>query len=165
MHMEMLIRKAESSDLSDILTILAQVGALHQKGRSDIFKANLLKYDEKAFLEILADQTKAVFAAADQSSGKVIGHLFCVIREITGSDTMRDARILYIDDLCVDENVRGSGVGKQLLEFAKTYAKEIGCTRVELHVWEFNRRAIAFYEHCGLTTQKRTMEIILGDKI
>ena len=70
-------------------------------------------------------------------------------------------KTLYIDDLCVDETERGQHIGKQLYDYTKEYAKQIGCNNLTLNVWEGNDSARAFYDRQGLKPLKTTMEVIL----
>ena len=74
---------------------------------------------------------------------------------------MTDVKTLYIDDLCVDENERGGGIGRALYEHVIAFAKEAGCYNVTLNVWAFNENAMRFYERLGLTPQSIHMETIL----
>ncbi len=67
-------------------------------------------------------------------------------------------KTLYIDDLCVDEAVRGRHVGKDLYEHVKDFAKKQGYYNITLHAWECNPAAVGFYEHIGLKVQQYTME-------
>jgi ribosomal protein S18 acetylase RimI-like enzyme len=73
---------------------------------------------------------------------------------------LEDIKTLYIDDICVDENARGKHVGKALYEYARDYAKSIGCNNLTLNVWEGNVPALHFYRSMGMHVQKTTMEII-----
>ena len=74
---------------------------------------------------------------------------------------MTDIKTLYIDDLCVDEAVRGAHVGKALYEYVIHYAKQQRCFNVTLNVWADNKNAVKFYEKIGLKVQKIGMETIL----
>ena len=74
---------------------------------------------------------------------------------------LTDIKTLYIDDLCVDENLRGRNIGKELYNAAVEFAKENGCYNLTLNVWSCNESAMKFYESCGLVPQKTSMEIIL----
>ena len=76
---------------------------------------------------------------------------------------LTDIRTLYIDDLCVDEAVRGQGVGRALYERVEALARELGCHDIMLNVWECNPGAKAFYEALGLVPYQTGMEKILGD--
>ena len=68
---------------------------------------------------------------------------------------------LYIDDICVDEAVRGKHIGKALYEFVRDYAKSIGCYNITLNVWEGNDSGYSFYKNMGMRIQKTGMETIL----
>ena len=74
---------------------------------------------------------------------------------------MTDIKTLYIDDLCVDENLRGRHIGKELYEAALKMAKDSGCYNLTLNVWSCNASAVKFYESQGLVPQKVCMEKIL----
>ena len=74
---------------------------------------------------------------------------------------LTDIKTLYIDDLCVDETLRGKHIGKNLYEAVLIYAKEHDCYNVTLNVWACNTSAMRFYEACGLKPQKVGMEVIL----
>lgn len=56
---------------------------------------------------------------------------------------------VYIEDLYVKPHVRGKGVGRILLSFLATYAKEMDCGRLEWWVLDWNKIAIQFYEKIG----------------
>ena len=74
---------------------------------------------------------------------------------------MTDIKTLYIDDLCVDETMRGHHIGRMLYEAALDFAREHGCYNLTLNVWSCNESAMNFYHSCGLKPQKVGMEIIL----
>src|SRR3989441_13313556 len=56
---------------------------------------------------------------------------------------------IYLEDLCVVPEERGSGVGRGLLEHLARLAVDRGCGRLEWAVLDWNRDAIAFYERLG----------------
>lgn len=53
---------------------------------------------------------------------------------------------IYLEDLFVDPNYRGLGIGKQLLQTLAHIAVERGCGRLEWSVLDWNAPAIAFYQ-------------------
>ena len=69
--------------------------------------------------------------------------------------------LAYIDDICVDENARGKGVGKAVYEYVRAWAKEEGYYNLTLNVWSCNPGAMKFYLAMGLTPYKTGMETIL----
>ena len=48
-----------------------------------------------------------------------------------------------------EASARGKGVGKKTMQFVEKLALEQGFNRIELGVFEFNQKAIAFYESLG----------------
>jgi GNAT superfamily N-acetyltransferase len=56
---------------------------------------------------------------------------------------------LYLEDLFVAPEARGSGLGKALLVRLARLAIERGCARLEWWVLDWNAPAIAFYKSLG----------------
>jgi GNAT superfamily N-acetyltransferase len=56
---------------------------------------------------------------------------------------------LYLEDLFVDPQWRGKGVGKQLLAHVASIAESRNCGRMEWSVLDWNESAIAFYRRMG----------------
>ena len=153
----MMIRRAEPRDLETVDRLLSQVLTIHAALRPDLFIPGTRKYTDGELLAIFADEQSPVFVAEDEG-GAVLGYCFCQIQERRGLNNMPDARELYIDDLCVDASARGRQVGRQLYDYARAYAKTLGCGAVTLNVWEGNTAARAFYERMGMTVRKTVME-------
>ena len=56
---------------------------------------------------------------------------------------------LYLEDLFVEPEHRGAGIGKALLARLAALALERGCGRFEWRVLDWNAPSIAFYESLG----------------
>ena len=56
---------------------------------------------------------------------------------------------LYIEDLFVQPDMRGKGIGKAMLRFLARLALERGCGRLEWWVLDWNTPAIRFYQKLG----------------
>lgn len=156
----MFIRRAKQQDMPRILELLSQVLMVHHNGRPDLFKSGVRKYTEEELLALIMDDDKPIFVALNED-GLVVGYAFCVFIQHLNDNILTNIKTLYIDDLCVDENMRGQHIGKQLYEYVLAFAKEQGCYNVTLNVWELNASAKKFYESCGLVPQKIGMEKIL----
>ena len=154
------IRRAVEADMPGLLRLLVQVDMVHHNGRPDLFKGPATKYTEAELRGILADEKTPVFACVDEG-GALLGYAFCVLKRYENDNIMTDIKTLYIDDLCVDEAVRGQGVGRALYEYAVDFARSAGCYNLTLNVWSCNPSALRFYEKCGLVPQKIGMETIL----
>lgn len=156
----MIIRRAEKNDIEGINRLLNQVLEVHHKGRPDIFKGNTKKYNDSELLEIINDDERPIFVAVDENN-YVSGYAFLVYQQHINNNILTDIKTLYIDDLCVDENVRGQHIGTKLYEYVLDFAKKNGFYNVTLNVWSLNESAMKFYEKCGLKPQKVGMEVIL----
>lgn len=156
----MLIRRANANDLPGLNRLLEQVLMVHHNGRPDLFKSGAKKYTDEELLELLADDTRPVFAAVDEQ-GEMLGYAFCIFQQHLNNNILTDIRTLYIDDLCVDEKIRGQHIGSRLYEYVLDFARKSGCYNVTLNVWSLNESAMAFYEKMGLKPQKVGMETIL----
>ena len=126
-----------------IHALLAQVEDVHHRGRPDLFKSGARKYSDE--------------------EDQVLGYAFCIFQQHPDDNILTDIRTLYIDDLCVDEALRGAHIGKRLYAFVVDHAREQGCYNVTLNVWACNEAAMRFYESCGLRPQKIGMEKILDE--
>ncbi|MCR5743932.1 MAG: GNAT family N-acetyltransferase [Lachnospiraceae bacterium] len=155
-----MIRRAVETDAKDILSLLLQVHRVHSAGRPDIFKVGGRKYTPEELKGIIADDERPIFVH-ENAEGVVDGYVFCVYEYTEESPSVYAMKTMYIDDLCVDEKLRGSHIGSALYDYAKCVAKENGCYRVTLHVWELNPGAKAFYEKQGLKPLYTAMEDIL----
>ncbi len=156
----MRIRRATEQDMTGINRLLYQVLAVHHEGRPDLFRADAKKYTDRQLRAILKDDRFPVFVCVDEAE-KVLGYAFCIFQQHEGDNILTDVRSLYIDDLCVDEKLRGQHIGRTLYEYVLEYARENGCYNVTLNVWACNEAAKGFYEKCGLVPQKIGMEKIL----
>ena len=149
----MKIRRAEKRDMEGIDNLLNQVLMVHYNGRPDLFKSNTRKYMDEELLGIIEDDSKPVFVGVDEED-KVLGYAFCIFQQHVDNNILTDIKTLYIDDLCVDESLRGQHIGRQLYEYVLKFAKEQGCYNLTLN-------AKKFYESCGLMPYKTGMEKIL----
>ena len=156
----MTIRRALVKDMEGINNLLNQVLMVHHNGRPDIFKSNTKKYTDNELIDIINDDSKPIFVAVDENDF-VMGYAFCVFVQHIDNNILTDIKTLYIDDLCVDENIRGQKIGKHLYDYVVDFAKTEGCYNVTLNVWSLNDGAMKFYEKCGMSPQKIGMEFIL----
>lgn len=156
----MIVRRAVKNDCDKITELLNQVLMVHHKGRPDLFKGNCRKYTDDELIEIIKDDKRPILVGVDEKD-EVCGYAFCVVQQHLNNNILTDIKTLYIDDLCVDENIRGRHIGKTLYNAVLEFAKGIGCYNVTLNVWSCNKNAMKFYESCGLEIQKIGMEKIL----
>lgn len=155
------IRRAVDKDIPRLHELLGQVLQIHAEIRPDIFIPGTTKYTDEELREMIRNEEKPIYVAADEQD-VCVGYAFCQLRQQPFSNNMVPFQSLFIDDLCVDEKMRGQHVGESLFAFVKEEAKRLGCYEVTLNVWEGNTSAEKFYEKMGMKTKERQMEYILS---
>ena len=154
-----MIRRAMEKDIVKISDLLSQVDLVHHNGRPDIFKIGR-KYSEEELVVLLKDEQRPILVSVNEDD-EVQGYCFCIYQQHKDNAVLTNIKTLYIDDLCVDEKLRGKHIGKELYEAAVNLAKANGCYNLTLNVWSCNPSAMRFYESLGLVPQKVGMELIL----
>lgn len=154
-----MVRRAVEKDISKIGDLLSQVDLVHHNGRPDIFKIGR-KYSDDELKILVKDDNRPILVSVDEND-EAVGYCFCIFQQHIDNSVLTDIKTLYIDDLCVDEKLRGKHIGKELYEAAVKLAKDNSCYNLTLNVWSCNESAMRFYESCGLTPQKVGMEVIL----
>lgn len=157
LNTKMTIRRAENKDSQRINELLYQVARIHADARPDIFKAATKKYSDDELTKIIENDQTPIFVAIDETDN-VLGYAFCVYQITKDSLLLQDKKTLYIDDICVDQNARGGGIGSLLYNYVVNFAKQNGFDNITLNVWSLNDGAYKFYKKCGMTPMKITME-------
>ncbi len=94
----------------------------------------------KELEEILANEDTALFIAKDKA---IVGSLTLVFYRIpTGGK-------VWIEDVVVDTNARGRGLGKKLMQFAMDYATKQGYTKIDLTSAPEREAANQLYQKLG----------------
>jgi GNAT superfamily N-acetyltransferase len=128
----MMIRDADNTDLDRIADLFHQLGYATGAGPTG-----------QKLRQLRESQGGAVFVA-DQDGGVVgvaIVHLLQPLHI--------EAAWALLSALVVDEQHRSAGIGEQLLARAEGFAKERGCSQLELSSSSTRVQAHAFYERNG----------------
>ena len=155
------IREVIKEDIEQIISLLRQVEELHYINMSDIFKMKSEDEIEEYIIDIFENEEKKMIVAVNEAI-KVCGILVYRIKYIKYHVNLKPAKILWIEELCVDENSRKKGIGKTLMLEAEKATEKLKCDRIELNCWEFNENAIKFYEEIGMIKQRIIMEKQVG---
>ncbi|MBI1796147.1 MAG: GNAT family N-acetyltransferase [Candidatus Eisenbacteria bacterium] len=82
-----------------------------------------------------------------ESAGAIVG--YAIVYPTFSSFRVR--RMLWLEDLFVVAEARGTGAGRLLLAAVARRALERGCFRVDWLVLDWNEQAIGFYRRMGAT--------------
>lgn len=137
MRSEIEIRPAVEADLQPMQGLLAQLFTIEQDFQPDAER-------QSSGLRLLLDDPKAALFVAELS-GRVVGMatLQTLISTAQGGPTG------LVEDVVVDESLRGRGIGRRLLAHLESWAWEQGLTRLQLLADIANRSALAFYGRQG----------------
>lgn len=126
------ITKVTSSDLPELHVLVEKYRAFYKQVESE---------KTSSFLEqrITNDEAVAFIARVD---GNAIG--FTLLYPTFSTVSL--SNIWLLNDLYVDESVRGQGIASELMEVAESEAKKAGATRVFLRTANDNLPAQALYE-------------------
>ena len=150
------IRNAQIDDVNMVSELMLQVAKIHSSARRDIFKEKNIEEIKNEVNNRMNNKENILIAEENNS---IFGVIIYKIKEVREHKNLKDRTVLWIDELVVDENIRGKGIGKSLFLEVNKIAKENNCNAVELNCWNFNRQAIKFYEKCGMNTQRLIMEV------
>ncbi|HWE33465.1 MAG TPA: GNAT family N-acetyltransferase [Solirubrobacteraceae bacterium] len=134
----MTIRAATPDDVPLILSLIAELAEYERAPESAVGTEELLA----TALFGTPPHAEAVIASVD---GEPAG--FALFFGTFSTWLSRPG--IWLEDLFVRPPLRGSGVGRALLEYVASVAVERGCPRLEWTVLKWNTPAIGFYERLG----------------
>jgi ribosomal protein S18 acetylase RimI-like enzyme len=92
--------------------------------------------------------------------GKDIGYALIIHKTVSPTNPFHqpDYASFHIDQMSVDEEYQGKGIGSQLFEFIKQLSQEKGVKRIQLDVWADNEQAKAFYAKLGFEQTRMELQ-------
>lgn len=135
---EITIRPAQRSHLGALLNLLGQLEeAISQPASAahDLIESNVCA---------LVDDPSARVLVAEMD-GAVVGAINFSMRRTA----LHPGRSALIDELVVDRNRRGRGIGRLLIDAALAEARRAECCEVEVSTEKSNEAARHFYKTCG----------------
>jgi GNAT superfamily N-acetyltransferase len=133
----MIIRNAKKRDLEAIKTLI--------KAHAKFEKASALSDNNLNRLSNYIFNSKTIKCLVVELNYEIVGYATFMKQFSTW-----DANYyIYLDCLYLNEKTRGKGIGKQIMEDIKTYAKSFNCPIIQWQTPSFNRKAIEFYKKLG----------------
>lgn len=158
--MSAIIRQVEPKDVATIYRLVRELAAFEGaldavRSSEDMLKRALFGAQPAA---------EAIIAERVDSDGDVTTFGYAVF--YSSFSTWTGQRGLWLDDLYVTPDARGSGAGAALLEALAGVAIDRDCARFEWWVLDWNTTAVEFYRAKGAVPQSdRTVHRVLGDAL
>lgn len=135
--MNFTIRRAEKEDMPHVLTLINQLAHFENEPEAVEVTLEDLQNDgfgkQPAFICFVAVINQKVEGTA------IVFHRFSTWK----------GKILHLEDLIVNESMRGMGLGTALLDEVIIYGHQLGVKRINWEVLNWNTPAIALYEKKG----------------
>ncbi|MEP7075905.1 MAG: GNAT family N-acetyltransferase [Acidobacteriota bacterium] len=150
------IRRATPADAGTIAEFAILLSEQHQDYDPKRFVALADREGAKWFY---GSQTEADDAAVliAEDRGNPVGFAYLQYQANSYAELLESAAWLH--DIYVVAPARGSGAGKKLIEAAKKAAKELGATKLVLHVAERNASGQDFFKRAGFRTTMLEMTL------
>ncbi len=164
MQTSVTIRRAAKADIPEIIRLLILLGEYHIKLKPELCRAAPTPRKKKTVKKsMLRPKNRAVYLAVD-AQGHACGLLYLSKTEMKTSPVLLNQRIVKVEDLFVEEGMRGRGIGKALMAQARQAAKEYKADSLTLEVWEYNKASQRFYANEGFTTWNKLMWLNMGEE-
>jgi GNAT superfamily N-acetyltransferase len=111
-------------------------------GYLEFYKSTISPEQTELTWKRLINNELKMFGFVAESEEGVIGFTHCLFRPSTWTET----DYCYLEDLFVDPNIRGKGVGRALMNKVFELAKEKNSKRVYWTTQEFNETARILYD-------------------
>lgn len=149
----MMFRKANLNDIPSISELYREQFREMAKLIPDFIKEGdqSIEFLEKT---ILNDESDILVYDYDD---KVVGFVLLQAKIRPDFDFMLPGKFCYIMDIIITEKYRNKGFGTALMNSAKDWAKEQGCSFINLDVLTNNPKAISLYEKLGFMPKAQEM--------
>lgn len=140
--MNFTIRKATKNDMPQVLTLIKQLAEFEKESNAVEVTVEELQKDgfgeQPAFFCFVAE-------VGDRIEGIALGyHRYSTWK----------GKVTHLEDLIVNKNLRGSGIGTALLDEFVKYSHNLGVKRINWEVIDWNEPAIKFYESKGANVMR-----------
>lgn len=150
------IEPAREADIPALIELLAGLFALE----SD-FSVDQVKQRRGLELLLVQPEDRAIVLVARSAKGKAVAMASAQLVISTAQGTSS----AWVEDVVVQQSLRGQGIGRLLLLELLSWAQRQGATRAQLLADKSNTPALAFYRHAGWQpTRLMAWRITLPDR-
>ena len=148
-----MLELARPDDREAVNALARQVHAMHVAWRPDIYEMVDELYPAERMLAGISNRELYV-AKLDK---QIVGYVSLKLRNYDHPGLVK-RKVMVVDEICVEESLRGHGIGKAMMEDVHALAKAFRCTDLQLGVYPQNDEAVGFYQKCGFTIRSIDMQ-------
>lgn len=135
---EIIVRKAELSDAGELSRLI------HALAEFEEMSDECLATPES--VERMMSEENGLGGVMAFADGKAVGMALYSLYRLA---TFAGQRVLYIEDIFVEENMRHEGIGGMMFDMLEKIAEEHSCRKLEWKCLSWNENAKAFYDKRG----------------
>ena len=152
----MSIRTATENDAPYISALCEEVQRLHATALPEVYRpASQETFPVRTVCELMASPDRVFFIA--DVDGEPAGYLYAELQHQPETPFLRAMDMLYLHHISVHPRFKRHGIGSELMDAVKSWAKVRGVSTVKLHVCAFNETAMAFFESAGYARLSQSM--------
>jgi GNAT superfamily N-acetyltransferase len=136
--MIVITRRATIADIDVMTGLLYQLFSIEE---DFTFNAE----NQKKGLALIIESEQSAVALVAEHEGKVIGMLTAQ----TNISTAEGGIAAVLEDMVIEKELRGKGIGKQLMQAMEQWARDKGIKRLQLLADKTNTPALAYYNKLG----------------
>ncbi|MGY0390968.1 N-acetyltransferase family protein [Bizionia sp. KMM 8389] len=140
--MSITVRNAKKSDMASVLKLINELAVFEKE--PDAVEITVSDLEKQGF-----GPNPAFHCFVAEMGASVVGIALVYMRFSTWKGP-----VLHLEDLVVNQQMRGKGVGTTLLDAVVTYGKSLGVKRICWEVLDWNEPAINFYEQKGANVMR-----------
>jgi GNAT superfamily N-acetyltransferase len=148
-----MIRPAEERDVESLVALIRDLAEYERSPGS-------VEIDPAMLSDALFGESPAVFAHVADEGGQILGMAIWFRNFSTWTGTHG----IYLEDLFVRPEARGSGIGRQLVAELASIAHQSGYRRIDWAVLTWNEPALGFYRSLGAVAQDDWVGYRLSDE-
>lgn len=133
----MTIRDAKVTDMKSVLNLITELAVFEKEPHA-------VEVTEAYLINAGFGNNPEFKCFVAEVSNEIVGMALVFKRFSTWKGT-----VLHLEDLIVNQNYRGQGIGAALLDKVVAYGKELGVKRISWEVLDWNTDAINFYKQRG----------------
>lgn len=139
-----MLELARETDWEAVKRLSVQIHDLHAEWRPDLYFHCEEPLPHDAFLDGI--RSRLLYVAKLQNV--VVGYVVLSIMN-RGGPGAHVYKAMRLDSICVEESLRGQGIGRNMIADVRALAKAFGCRELLLGVHPENDKAVVFYQKCG----------------
>ena len=149
-----MLELAREQDFEAVKRLSVQIHDLHAQWRPDLY----YRCDEPLPKDVFLEGITKRMIYVGKIGGTVAGYVTLSVQERGGPGAV-SYKAMRLDSICVDEVLRGQGIGKHMVADVRALAKAFGCRELLLGVHPENDSAVGFYQKCGFRIRTINMDM------